>query len=212
MHKTEISNINGLLMLIDFEKAFDSMSWNFIYNLLEFFGFGEKFIEWIKLFNYDITAYIVQCGKLSDKIFIGRGCRQGDPISAYLFLMAAEILSMLIKSNKYIRGIRINNTEFKISQFADDTTLTLDGSQVSLQAALNTLETYGTYSGLKMNKEKTKVIWLGRKKYSKEKLSVSVNLDWGCSEFTLLGIKFSRDMEKMLDANFTPALAKMKMR
>ena len=89
MHKTEISNINGLLMLIDFEKAFDSMSWKFIYNVLEFLGFGENFIEWIKLFNYDVTAYIVQCGKLSDKIFIGRGCRQGDPISAYLFLMAA---------------------------------------------------------------------------------------------------------------------------
>ena len=61
-----------------------------------------------------------------------------------------------------------------------------------------------------MNKEKTKVIWLGRKNHSKEKLNVSVNLDWGSSEFTLLGIKFSTDMEKMLDANFTPALAKMK--
>ena len=59
-----------------------------------------------------------------------------------------------------------------------------------------------------MNKEKTKVIWLGRKKHSKEKLNVSVNLDWRCSEFTLLGIKFSTDMEKM--SNFTPALAKMK--
>ena len=181
-----------------------------LFNVLEFFGFGEKFIEWIKLFNYVITAYIVQCGELSDKIFIGRGCRQGDPISAYLFLMAAEILSMFIKSNKYITGIRINNKEFKISQFADDTTLTLDGSQVSVQAALKTLETYGTYSGLKMNKEKTKVIWLGRKKHSKEKLNMSVNLDWGCSEFTLLGIKFSTDMEKMSDANFTPGLVKMK--
>ena len=91
--------------------------------------------------------------------------------------MAAEILSMLIKSNKYIRGIRINNKELKISQFTDDTRLTLDGSQVSLQAALNTLETYGTYSCLKMNKKKTKVFWLGRKKHSKEKLNVSVNLD-----------------------------------
>ena len=81
MHKTKISSINGLLMFIDFEKAFDSISWKFICNVLEFFGFGEKFIEWIKHFNYNITAYIVQCGKLSDKIFIGRGCRQGDPIS-----------------------------------------------------------------------------------------------------------------------------------
>ena len=210
IHTADISNIDGLLMLIDFEKAFDSMSWKFIYNVLDFFGFNEKFINWIKLFNTDITAYIVQCGQLSDKIFIGRGCRQGDPISAYLFLLAAEILAMLVKSNQDIKGITINKKEFKISQFADDTTLTLDGSQVSLQAALNTLETYGTYSGLKMNKEKTKLIWLGRKKFSKEKLNVSVNLDWGCTEFTLLGIQFSTDMRKILDLNFTRALAKIK--
>ena len=49
-----------------------------------------------------------------------------------------------------------------------------------------------------------------KEKAFKEKLNVSVNLDWGCSELTLLGIKFSTDMEKMLDGNFTPALAKMK--
>ena len=168
LHKLENSNINGLLMLIDFEKAFDSISWKFIYNVLHFYRFSKEFISWIELFNSNIIAYIVQCGKLSDKISVERGCRQGDPILAYLFLLAAEILSMLVKRNKHIKGIMINEKEFKISQFADDTTLTLDGSQVSLQAALNTLEIYSSYSGLRMNKEKTKVIWLGRKKYSKE--------------------------------------------
>ena len=43
---------------------------------------------------------------------------------------------------------------------------------------MNTLETYGTYSCLKMNKEKTKFIWLGRKRHFSEKLNESVNLDW----------------------------------
>ena len=61
----------------------------------------------------------------------------------------------------------------------------------SLQAALNTLEIYGNFAGLKMNKEKTKVIWIGRKKHSKDKLKVSVNLDWGKSEFILLGTTFN---------------------
>ena len=205
MVKTEISNIPGLLVLIDFEKAFDSISWKFIYHVLNFFGLTENFVKWIKLFNTDISAYIIQCGKLSKKIQIGRGCRQGDPISAYLFLLAAEILSMLIKSNSDIKGIKINQKEFKISQFADDTTLLLDGSQSSLQAALNTLEIYGCYSGLKMNKEKTKIVWLGRMKLSTKKLNVTMPLEWGNTEFTLLGIKFSVNLNVIPEINYTAA-------
>ena len=204
MHRTEIDNIPGLLVLIDFEKAFDSMSWKFIYNVLEYFGFSKNFIKQIKLFNNNITAYIIQCGKLSDKIYIGRGCRQGDPISAYLFLIAAEILAMLIKSNNNIKGTKIENKEFKISNFADDTTLLLDGSQDSLKAALN------SYSGLKVNKEKTKVVWLGRMKFSKDKLKVTVPLDWGNTEFTLLGIHFSVNLNIIPELNYTPAFFKMK--
>ena len=49
--------------LIDVEKAFDSVSWTFIYKTLEFFRLGKSFINWIKLFNTDIKATIIQCGK-----------------------------------------------------------------------------------------------------------------------------------------------------
>ena len=49
-------------MLIDFEKAFDSVSWKFMYNTLELLGFSESFICWIKLMNADLIAYILQAG------------------------------------------------------------------------------------------------------------------------------------------------------
>ena len=118
---------------------------------------------------------------------------------------------MLIKSNANILGIKINNEEFKISQFADDTTLILDGSQGSLQAALSPLEVYGSYSGLKMNKDKRKVIWIGRMRYSKDKLKISINLDWGDTQFTLLGLKFSVNLSHMPEINYQAALEKMKI-
>ena len=157
-------------MLIDFEKAFDSLSWNFLYRTLEFFGYDKKFIKWIQLFNTEINAYLIQCGFLSKPIHIIRGCRQGDPISAYLFLIGAEILTQMILINSDIIGLKIEGIEFKLTQFADDTTLMLHGNQHSLQSALNTLEIHGDISGLKMNKEKTKVIWIGRKKIFKGKI------------------------------------------
>ena len=82
MNFTETKNIPGLLMLIDFEKAFDSISWNFIHKPLTYLGFRRNCVQWIQLFNKDIQARVIQCGITSEIINIGRSCRQGDPSSA----------------------------------------------------------------------------------------------------------------------------------
>ena len=54
-HGVGKTKIDGLLMLIDFEKVFDSISWSFMLNVLEKLGFGQEFIEWIKILNKHIT-------------------------------------------------------------------------------------------------------------------------------------------------------------
>ena len=130
MKFTETKNIPGLLMLIDFEKAFDLISWKFIYKTLTYLGFGRNFVQWMQLFNKDIQARVIQCGITSEIINIV--CRQGDPISAYLYILVGQIQSILISQCIDIKGISVNNLEFKITQYADDTTLFLDGSHSSL--------------------------------------------------------------------------------
>ena len=132
IHTVEEKKLVGLLMLIDFEKAFDSISWKFLYKCLEKFNFGEDFIKWIKILNTNIKASVMQMGILSQFFYILRGCRQGDPIAPYLFILCANVLLYLIYSNKNIKGIIIDGTEFKLNQFADDTTLLFDGSRDSL--------------------------------------------------------------------------------
>ena len=140
MNYTEVKNKNGLLMLIDFEKAFDSISWKFMYNILQFLGFSESFIRWIKLMNTDLNASILQAGVKSDLFPIERGCKQGGSNSPlFIPFVWANILHYMIEVNVKIKGIIIDSVEIKITQFADDTTLVLDGSQSSLKAALNTL-------------------------------------------------------------------------
>lgn len=116
------------------------MSWSFIYQVLKYFGFGENIIQWIKILNTNFHAAILQCGHLSQQFVVQRGCRQGDPVAPYLFIMCAEILAIMIKQNKDIKGIFINDNEHKISQYADDTSLALDGSPESLFAALDMLQ------------------------------------------------------------------------
>ena len=210
MFYTEKHHIPGLLMQIDFEKAFDSVSWKFLYNVLESFGFDNNFIKWVKLFNTDIKAYIIQCGFMSEPIPVGRGCRQGDPLSPYLFILIAEVLCSLINRSPHVVGLSIGKTMFKLTQFADDTTLILDGSVNSLQAALNILELFGDISGLKINTEKTKLVWVGSEVSSKRKLKVSQKLYWGETQFNLLGITFSNDLNLIPVLNYQNAIEKAK--
>ena len=105
-------------------------------------------------------------------------------------------------------GITINNHHYKISQFTDGTTLFLDGTKDSLEAALNTLEIFGSLSGLVVNKDKTKLIWLGKKKRSSDMYNICENLVWGATEFDLLGIHFTVDLENITTLNFMPILTK----
>ena len=131
-----------------FEKAFDSISWVFINKVLKFFNFGETFIKWVTILNSKIKGTVIQCSNLSKNFNIKSGCSPGDPISPYLFILCAEILKLLILKNTNVKGIDIHGYEVKISQVSDDTTIFLDGSQSSLQAAINILETFGTISGI----------------------------------------------------------------
>ena len=66
MYTTQQKNKNGLLVLIDLEKAFDSISWDFLYSSLNYYNFPEGFIMWIQLLNNKIFAIVIQCGTLSD--------------------------------------------------------------------------------------------------------------------------------------------------
>ena len=151
MNYTEIKKIKGLLMFIDFEKALDSVLWKFMYKVLRYYNFSEEFIKWITLFKNKIMASILQVGVLSEFFPIERGCKQGDPIAPYLFLLCAQVLYEMIQSNKIVKAIKIGQENIKISQFADDTTIFMDGSESSLQQILNILEVFGSLSGLKMN-------------------------------------------------------------
>ena len=53
---TKLYNLRGLMVTIDFEKVFDSLSWNFLFRTLENFNFGESFVEWVRLFYTNISS------------------------------------------------------------------------------------------------------------------------------------------------------------
>ena len=206
MRYTEDENIPGILLIIDFEKAFDSISWEFITEVLDYFNFGNSLKRWISVLYNDISSMVIQNGFLSESFPIKRGCRQGDPPSPYIFLLCAEVLSLLIKQDDYIKGIKIGELELKLSQYADDTTILLDGSEQSLEAALQTLSIFAKISVLKVNNSKTKAVWIGSKKFSGETFNHRFKLDWNQNNFEILGISFSCNLDTMIQLNYVKKL------
>ena len=194
--------IPGLLLIVDFEKAFDSISWEFIADVLDFFNFGPSIKKWISVLYNDILSAIIQSGFLSDFFSIGRGCRQGDPSSSYIFLLCAEVLSLMLKQNAAINGIKIGDVEYLLSQFADDTTIILDGSQQSLETAISILNLFASMSGLKVNNSKTRAVWIGCRKFSGETFNHRLKLNWNQTDFEILGIKFSCNLDTMTEINY----------
>ena len=142
-------------------------------------------ISWIILFNNNARLSVNLGGHLSPFFNINRGCRQGDPVSPFLFILCVEILGILIRNNKNITGIIINEREHKLSQYADDTLFFLDGTSKSLNETLNVLSEFSNFSGLKVNFDKTHAVWIGLKKYSTASIKTRWKLSWGKINFKL---------------------------
>ena len=136
LFETKNQDIPGMILSIDFEKAFDTVSWKFIKKVLEYFNFGPSVISWISIFQSGSESCIIQNCFMSEFFNLKKGYRQGDPISPYIFILCAEILGKMVRDNEIITGININGKEFRLSQYADDTQLFLDGTEQSLKEIL----------------------------------------------------------------------------
>ena len=138
--------------------------------------------------------------------------KQGCPLSPYLYLfvLSVEILAKALKRNRNVKGIYVGQEEIKISQYTDDTTLMLNGSQASLSAALNTLDDFGEVSGLKLNSKKTEAIWIGAYSGKEDNLLPDRNFRWQTSKLRSLGVWFTTDPETSVLLNYKEKLEKVR--
>ena len=95
------------MVTIDFEKAFDSLNHDFLMQVLVKFGFPEYFLDWIKILLCEQESCMVNNGTTTPYFKLERGACQGDPISAYLFIIALEVLFILIKNDSKIKPLEI---------------------------------------------------------------------------------------------------------
>ena len=141
----DILDISGYLVTMDIEKAFDSLDHDFLLFVLKKFGFGENSIHkvyGIKVLLNKQQSCVINGGFTTQYFNLEQGARQGDPISAYIFILALEVLFELIKNNHDIRGITIFNHTFLYTPFADDSTFFLK----DLLSVKNLFDTFKVFS------------------------------------------------------------------
>ena len=131
-------------------------------------------------------------------------------LSPYIFIICVEVLANAIRNKKNIQGIKVNGTECKISQYADDTVLLLDGSKHSLQASLETLDIFNKISGLKMNIIKTEALWIGSLSGSTNIFFPERKLKWANHIVKTLGVYFSTNEALGMKKNIQEKIDKIK--
>ena len=203
------NNRAGLLLLVDFQKAFDSVSFRYLEKCLNFMNFPPDIIKWIQLLLYNFQAVINHCGNISQRFDICRGCRQGDPIAPYLFLIAVEFLAHKLRNEVQIQGFKFSqDISHTLDLYADDLTIYLTPDEQNLKLVLKILKSFYDLSCLKININKTKAVWFGTEAGSNRTLCPEEELDW-TDNSTLLGIDFDSKHEDM-SKNYTKKIEEIR--
>lgn len=197
MEYTDKRKLAGMLLFIDFEKAFDSIEWNFIVKTLEKFKFGE-FIDWVKLLYNNISSCIINIGITSPYFTLSRGVRQGDPLSGYLFIIVIELLAHKVRNDNEISGFQIGHNNVKLTQYVDDLTIMVSNMK-SAEKVFYVFNKFEKVSGLKINETKTEGLWLGRNKNSVDK---PFKIKWPKGPIKALGVYYSYNTQAAVKANF----------
>ncbi len=130
-------------------------------------------------------------------------------MSPYLFIIVVEILALYIRQENSIEGIIIEDEEFKLSQYADDTGLTLLYSENTLRSLVNILREFGKISGLKVNYDKSMILPLGKIKQNYTILLPEINIKWTTEPIHTLGVYIGTNKTTLLNINYDPVKTKI---
>ena len=147
-----------LLFKLDIKKAFDSVRWDYLMDLLRHHNFPSRFRDWISALLSTASSRVLLNGVPGDPISHGCGLRQGDPLSPLLFVLAIDplhhILAKATEQGK-LRPLRGNPT--RASLYADDAAIFVAPIKEDIQFLASTLGSFGEVTGLVTSYNKSHV-------------------------------------------------------
>jgi hypothetical protein len=193
IHELKRKKQNGIILKLDFEKAYDKVNWDFLQQVLRMRGFPRLWCQWMEKVVTKGSVCVQVNDDLGHFFQTGKGLRQGDPRSPILFNMVVDVLAILIeraKSQGFLNGVVPYLVEdgLSILQYADDTILFIDVDLERAKGLKLVLGAFEKLSGLKINFHKSELFCFGD---ARDKTEEYVQL-FGCKEgefpFRYLGI------------------------
>ena len=189
-------------MKLDFEKAYDTIDWESVDSVLKEMGFGVRWRKWIEVCLTTARISILFNGSPCKPFKMGRGLRQGDPLSPFLFVLVAEVLNkVMVKASNIglFQGLKVGGKREKLThlQFADDTLLFCEANEMYLQHIKRILLSFQTYSGLAVNYSKSAILVFGKEEEWANEIARQLECRLVQLPITYLGVPLGSNMRKV---------------
>nr|GEW64351.1 RNA-directed DNA polymerase, eukaryota [Tanacetum cinerariifolium] len=160
-------NTKVMIFKVDFEKAFDSVRWDYLDDILDKFDFDLKWRGWIQGYHNSAKGSILVNGSPTSEFIFHKGLKQGDPLSPFLFILVMESLHISFKNvldAGLFKGIQIDDSMTLSHLFyADDAVFIGQWDKSNISTLVNVLNCFFLASGLKINLHKSKLMGIGVK-------------------------------------------------
>ncbi|KAL9681628.1 hypothetical protein QQ045_013414 [Rhodiola kirilowii] len=213
IHALKTEGRSALVIKLDFWKAYDSVSWEYLELIQRSMGFGCKWIDWMRPCYSSASMDVLINGSPSKEFPMKRGLRQGDHLSPFLFLLAAEGLSRIIDKvagEGLINGVEWEKGGEKMThlQFADDTVLFCQANLEEIQRLKMILYGFEGCSGLKINFSKSMCYGIGLKEEETQSFARVLGCPVGSFPMKYLGLQVGVNPSRV--STWAPILQKFK--
>ncbi|GJZ61623.1 RNA-directed DNA polymerase, eukaryota [Tanacetum coccineum] len=152
----------ALIFKVNFEKAYDSVRWDFLDEVLQKFGFGNKWRMWIQSCLRSSRGSILINGSPTEEFQFFKGLKQGDPLSPFLFILIMESLHLsfqrVVEAGMFT-GIKLSSSvTLSLMFYADDAMFLGQWNDGNIDTLVHVLECFYQASGLRINMSKIKIM------------------------------------------------------
>ena len=210
------SGTSGFLWKVDFAKAYDSIDWRYLWNVLRRRGFPEIWVRWMKLCVSTSSCSVLVNGRPQGGWFQPqRGIRQGCPLAPLLFILAVDTLAFCMTrlcSRGHLLGFQTTSISggIPLLQFADDTTFFIQGSEIAARTLSLMMEVFTDISGLQLNRAKSTIIGFGLDAEELSRCAEILATPIGTLPIRYLGLPLTN--RRLRTQDWQPVMAKVESR